>query len=689
VVSPTAISFTAPTGGTAQALNCPNPNPANPSFCTISVSSTGLGAGDRLNYQVTFQTDKNINWLLVGSQGGTTTPGILSSVTVSANPALLSAGLYTGTITITATLTGGGAVADSPVTIPVTLQVNAAAMTATPTDLQFSQPAGGPAPQSQTISVSSVPSGASLAYTAVAANSGSVKWLSVDTASASGAAPGKITVNVDGSNLPPGKYTGTVTVTSTTPNIGGSPTVVNVTLTVTPGTISAPTDTLTFAQAAGAAAPPAKTINVTGSPSALNFTVAASTDDGGTWLKATASGSTTPATVTVSVDGGSLQPNTYNGKVTITSAGATGSPITIPVKLTVTSGQTLTVSQSTLNLTYVVGTSAPQSQTVQLTSSGGAAPFTATVSSGAVTWLQVSPTSGNTPATLTLSINPQGLTAASNLTGTVTVSSPAAATPATITVNLSVLVVPKPAPTILVNAATFAAATSVSPGEIVTFGGTNLGPTTGAGAQLDSTGKIATTLGNVRVLFDNVPAPLLFVRADQINAVVPYDVAGHATTSVRLEYQGVQSDATTYNVVAAVPGIFTLNQQGTGPGAILNQDGITVNSANAPAAKLSVVSVYMTGEGQTNPGGVNGAIAPNSLSGLKSPLLQPVSATVGGLTASVKYAGSAPGFVNGAMQVNVEIPANAPSGPGVPIVIMLGAPGAAFSTQAGVTVAVQ
>jgi uncharacterized protein (TIGR03437 family) len=290
---------------------------------------------------------------------------------------------------------------------------------------------------------------------------------------------------------------------------------------------------------------------------------------------------------------------------------------------------------------------------------------------------------------LTLSINPQGLTAASNLTGTVTVSSPAAATPATITVNLSVLVVPKPAPTILVNAATFAAATSVSPGEIVTFGGTNLGPTTGAGAQLDSTGKIATTLGNVRVLFDNVPAPLLFVRADQINAVVPYDVAGHATTSVRLEYQGVQSDATTYNVVAAVPGIFTLNQQGTGPGAILNQDGITVNSANAPAAKLSVVSVYMTGEGQTNPGGVNGAIAPNSLSGLKSPLLQPVSATVGGLTASVKYAGSAPGFVNGAMQVNVEIPANAPSGPGVPIVITLGAPGAAFSTQAGVTVAVQ
>jgi uncharacterized protein (TIGR03437 family) len=100
------------------------------------------------------------------------------------------------------------------------------------------------------------------------------------------------------------------------------------------------------------------------------------------------------------------------------------------------------------------------------------------------------------------------------------------------------------------------------------------------------------------------------------------------------------------------------------------------------------VSVYMTGEGQTNPGGVNGAVAPNTAAGLKNPLLQPVTATVGGLAASVKYAGSAPGFVNGAMQVNVEIPANAPSGPQV-IVITLGATGASFSTQGGVTVAVQ
>jgi uncharacterized protein (TIGR03437 family) len=287
---------------------------------------------------------------------------------------------------------------------------------------------------------------------------------------------------------------------------------------------------------------------------------------------------------------------------------------------------------------------------------------------------------------LAVAINTQGLTSAQNLTGTITVASPNAATPAIITVNLAVQVVPPPHILALVNAASYAS-TGVSPGEIVAIGGTGLGPVAGLSGTLDSNGRLSTTLGGVRVLFDGIPAPLLFVRADQVNAVAPYGIAGRTTTTVRVEYQGVQGDPATLNVVAAVPGIFTLNFAGTGPGAIVNQDGITTNSASAPAPKLSVVSVYMTGEGATNPAGVDGAIAPNVLSGLKSPLLQPVTATVGGVPASVKYAGSAPGFVNGAMQVNVEIPANAPSGPGVPIVITLGT--GLFTTQAGVTVAVQ
>ena len=177
---------------------------------------------------------------------------------------------------------------------------------------------------------------------------------------------------------------------------------------------------------------------------------------------------------------------------------------------------------------------------------------------------------------------------------------------------------------------------------------------------------------------------MIYASATQTSVMVPYGVNGRTTTSIVVEYSGVQSSATGFNVAPAAPGIYTLNQQGTGPGAIINQNGVTVNSAAAPAPRGNVVSVYMTGEGQTNPGGVDGAIIPAVLSALKNPLLR-VTATVGGIDAPVQYAGSAAGLISGVMQVNLQIPANAPTGASVPIVITVGT----ATTQAGVTVAVQ
>ena len=172
--------------------------------------------------------------------------------------------------------------------------------------------------------------------------------------------------------------------------------------------------------------------------------------------------------------------------------------------------------------------------------------------------------------------------------------------------------------------------------------------------------------------------------------MVPYEIADQPFTYAVVEYQGVQSTPLLYNVVAAIPGIYTQNFQGFGPGAILNQDGFTGNGPGAPAAKGSVVAVYMTGEGQTSPAGATGAIAPVNV---PVPWKQPqlgATATVGNLPALVQYYGSAPGLVSGVMQVNVQIPANVPSGP-EPIVITLTDPatGLSSSTQARVTVSVQ
>jgi uncharacterized protein (TIGR03437 family) len=151
--------------------------------------------------------------------------------------------------------------------------------------------------------------------------------------------------------------------------------------------------------------------------------------------------------------------------------------------------------------------------------------------------------------------------------------------------------------------------------------------------------------------------------------MVPYGVAGRVTTTIVVEYSGVQSTALTYSVVVAAPGVYTLNAQGTGPGAILNQD-YSVNGQSNPEKRGNIIAIYMTGEGQTNPGGVDGLVIPAVASALKHPIL-PVSVTIGGIDAPVLYSGSAPGLISGVMQVNVTIPLAAPVGT-QPVVVTVG-----------------
>ncbi len=98
----------------------------------------------------------------------------------------------------------------------------------------------------------------------------------------------------------------------------------------------------------------------------------------------------------------------------------------------------------------------------------------------------------------------------------------------------------------------------------------------------------------------------------------------------------------------------------------MNQDG-SINSANSPAHTGSVVSIFATGEGQTNPPGVDGKLA---ASPLPIPLL-PVQVLIGDFLADIQYVGGAPGEIAGVLQINVLIPAGVGSGP-QPVVIRIG-----------------
>lgn len=647
----------------------------SPAAQSITLSSTNT---DALSYSVAFQGNGG-NWLFAGPQNGSTLANA-NFLTVSVVSSSLPAGVYTGTVTVTAAGPGGAVVADSPVIIPITLNVTSGSLTLSTTNLTFpDQTLGGAAPAAQTIAIGS--SGQALNYTAVPNSNNAVSWLSVTPASGNTSTNGTLTVSVDGSKLAAGSYTGTIVVTAA--GASNSPQTINVNFKVDPGTLSAPITTLNFTQAAGGPAPAAQSIPVSGSPVPLNFTAITTAISGGNnWLSVTPSSGTTPASVQVSVNGGSLAVGQYTGTVTIASAGAVGSPTTIGVILNVVTPATLTASPTSLSFAYTLGLPAPAAQNIAVSAAGGtgSVPLTAQAqftSTGAGAWLLVTPASSTAPATFVVSISTAGL-AAGTYNGSIVIASNNALASLTIPVTLTVTSIPVPVVSSVANAASYSTG-AVSPGENIVIFGSGIGPATLAQATVTNN-VFPTTVGNTSVLFDGVAAPVLYASNGQTSVMVPYGVAGRTTTSLVVQYSGVQSSPLTYNVAPAAPGIYTQNSQGSGPGAILNQN-FSVNGTANPEKRGNVIAIYMTGEGQTTPQGVDGMVIPAVVSALKYPNL-PVTVTVGGIPAVVAYAGSAPGLISGVMQVNVTIPLTAPTGT-QPVVVTVGT----ANTQSGASAA--
>jgi uncharacterized protein (TIGR03437 family) len=202
-----------------------------------------------------------------------------------------------------------------------------------------------------------------------------------------------------------------------------------------------------------------------------------------------------------------------------------------------------------------------------------------------------------------------------------------------------------------------------------------IGPTPGVGLQLDQSGKVATVLGGVQVRFldINVLAPLTFVSAGQVNALVPYDVAGLTNVSLQVEYLGIASDPFSLQVTRTAPGIFTADGTGTGQAAALNHDGITANGPTHPELRGGNVVLFLTGEGQTTPAGITGKVTTISPSPPITPIpLLPVSVFINGQPATVAFYGEAPGLVSGVLQLNVTIPETASPGNVFQVKVLIG-----------------
>lgn len=694
---PASTTFNATTGT----------NPANQTATIVGSDNTASTNSPPISAGAPTAT-----WLTATTSGNT--------LTLAANPSGLGTGIYSATVPVTASAYSNA------VNYPVIMIVNGGGNGGTTGPLTLSPPSlnftNVTSQISQTFNVSA---SSSTQFTLSSSESTctSSTWLQVVNGGYSAnSTPQGISVTVNPAGINTGSTcTGVLSLVTTGSNGGTQTVTVSMTVGTSSGSgnVTVTPTTLSFPYTAGGTVPAAQTVTIVNAISgtaSISFSVATSETNGTgvTWLQASTSSAQTPYNspgLSISVAPGNLPANTYTGTVTITPTG--GTAVVINVTMTISATATVTATPTTVTWNYIAGGNAPTGATIQVSAGGAVAPFTATaVSTGG--WLQVSPISGNTPntgtANLTVSTVASALASllpsATPYTGTITVQGVTQggnqATGTTV-INVS-LTVSAPLPVIsgIINTASGVGGTSnvtVSPGEIISLFAPNngqnpFGPSTAV--QLSSTTcpspctVVPNNMGGVQVFFlpGNFAAPLLYVSGSQINAVVPYQVAGIGNLSVEVKYLGQTSNAFPLTVATTSPGLFSA--VGSTQAAAYQYDtqgNGSYNSAATPAKAGWTLVLYVTGEGVVVPAATSGGVTQfNSSANPPVPVPAAGAPTVriGPQPATVSFYGEAPGFVSGLMQLNVVVPAGAGTG-AVPVVVTVGG----NSTQAGTTVALQ
>jgi uncharacterized protein (TIGR03437 family) len=211
----------------------------------------------------------------------------------------------------------------------------------------------------------------------------------------------------------------------------------------------------------------------------------------------------------------------------------------------------------------------------------------------------------------------------------------------------------------VLNSATMSGNSVVVPGELITLTGFGIGPDLGVAYQPDAQGQVPRQLAGVQVLFDGQPAPVLYAQSRQVNALAPIELSGKTQTNITVAYNNLTLGSIAASVSAfGSPGIFRFQPGASSQAAAMNQDG-TLNSPSNPAARGSVVAVWGTGFGITDPpcatGSLNAPGPVNLAVGLSAELFD-------GRVVPAQYAGGAPALLCGVEQINFLVPAYAKPG---------------------------
>jgi uncharacterized protein (TIGR03437 family) len=549
--------------------------------------------------------------------------------------------------------------------------LHAQTVTTTPGTLAFTYQSGSPIlPKAQSVAVK--PSLGKPTFTT--STPATDYWLTVNLDS--GTLPASISVEVNPTSLAVGTYTSAVTIT-----VAGvaSPAVVTVGLEITspPSTLTLSANNLIFT------APPspsvAQTVTLSTNDSPISYTATA----GATWLSVSpAVGIVLPgdlATLTVNVNATNLAPQIipYTANITVVASGAAVTARSQNILVTVTV-QSITPSIASIWPPILPENAGPQTITIRGTSFYAATVVAVQGVPATLATTVLSPTA-------LLAVVPSSLLTQAAVLGIVVENpSPGGASPAS-PVSVGNI------PTIfgVFSAASYASAT-VSPGELVTMFGSNIGPAIPA-IMVVAGGYAATTLGGVTVTIGGQSAPILYVSLNQVTVQFPYEVAIAPGQPVVVSYGANIPATTTVSIAAAAPGIFTADGSGVGEAAAINTGAIsglvTLNSNTNPAKIGDTITLFLTGEGNYNlvplVGSTNtGLIIPVGFAPL--PQLSPLpTVNIGGVDASagVTYAGPVPGSILGVLQINVMVPLGSATGQAVPVTVSVGG----ISAQSSVT----
>ncbi len=229
------------------------------------------------------------------------------------------------------------------------------------------------------------------------------------------------------------------------------------------------------------------------------------------------------------------------------------------------------------------------------------------------------------------------------------------------------------------NAASFAetngAGSPVAPGSLVAIFTSALS----AQAASFSTATLPGSLGGVSVTFNGVTAPMVQVVPTGgypfVSAQVPFEVPAGGSVPAVITVNGISSAPVETQIVASSPGIFTIPATGHGNAVLVNLADYSIAApagsipglTSHPIPRVQSAFFYVTGLGGMTPSVADGSGACPAANGPCNVNAMP-TVTVGGVPASVAFAGQAAGFP-GVMQINITVPATAPTGSNAPLIV--------------------